>query len=312
MPIIDQKLRYENGKPNLIIARVEKRIKDIKSEYNASYLDFCRLASKKFNVYYANKYLGQGVFKNGFKFHKNRFKEYPRKIFSKIIFNKRRLKANGGKDWQVINKIRLYRITFNKYCSYKIFKKYMKPTYRIKNRQDFNKKIKKIRTKKAVFKPMRGAGGVGIIIAPANSIAKKIKRFDGLLQEFINTSQGIIGLCHSIHDMRILIMNGKIIQTYIRMPKKGSLLSNIARGGSMKEIKKSKVPLIVKKIAFEIDKKYFKKFGPRIYSIDFGFENGRPYIFEMNSQPGLPFKAWRMYYNIWHKELLKTLLSAIK
>ncbi|MBU0598456.1 hypothetical protein KKF61_05740 [Patescibacteria group bacterium] len=106
-------------------------------------------------------------------------------------------------------------------------------------------------------------------------------------------------------------MNGRIVQTYIRIPKQGSLLANVAQGGKMLEIKKSAVPKKAIKIAFLIDKK-IKRMGNRMYAMDFGFENGRPYVFELNPRAGFPYPQWKMYYHIWHKELLKTLMQCIK
>lgn len=314
---IKKTLRYHKGKPNLVVIHPPGTLEDYPfniPQYRESYLDFFKLAAKNFNVFYVrnkNKYRGQGSFSEGYQFKNNVFQLYKNKIYARIIYNKTTLYANGGRDWDIVNKWNLYKITSDKFRSYQMFKKLMKPTYRIRNKSEFKKKIIKINTDWAVFKPNRGGEGKGIIIGPKLSIIKKVKKFDGIIQEFIDTSDGIPKIINSYHDMRILVMNGRIIQTYIRIPKKGSYLANIARGGKMKEIKKKLVPKSVLKIVKDIDNK-FSKYGARIYAVDFGFEHNQPYLVEINPQPGLPYKKWKMYYNTWHSELLKTLLNAIK
>ena len=317
MPSIPEHWRYINKKPNLVILFGKGKLLDYPfniPEYLESYRDFFRLAQSKFNIFIVrgvNKYLGRGSFSRGYIFQNGKFKKYNDKISAKVIYDKGDIYSNGGRDWHIVNKQGIKKIAKNKYTSYLLFKKISKPTYLIKSKSDFKRCLKRINTNKAVFKPIYGYEGKGIIIDNKNTLIKKIKKFDGLLQEFIDTSKGIPGICQSYHDLRILIMNGKIIQVYIRIPKKGSLLANVARGGHLKEIGKKLVPSSVLKIVKHIDNK-FRKFGQRIYSLDFGLENNKPYLIEINDQPGLPYKKWKMYYHQWHKKLLKTLLNSIK
>ncbi len=331
MPTVTKSKRYFEGKPNLVTIHPPGTLKDYPfniAPYKKSYTDFFRLAEKYFSVFYVRdkkRHLGQGVFKQGYRFQQGKFIPYNAKIYARVVYNKTTLYSNGGKNWDVVNKWNLYKITFNKYRSYQLFKQYMKPTYRIRNKAQFLKTLPKIKTDWVVYKPNRGAEGKGIIIGPKKTVAKKLANFkldrskykfrrgayDGLLQEFIDTSGGIPNLHHTYHDMRILIMNGKIVQTYIRIPKKGSFLANVARGGALKEIPIKKVPRSAKSIALKIDTK-LKKYGARVYAIDFGFEDGKPYLFEINPQPGLPYPSWHMYYRKWHKSLLSVLLSCLK
>ncbi|MBU0598455.1 hypothetical protein KKF61_05735, partial [Patescibacteria group bacterium] len=52
------------------------------------------------------------------------------------------------------------------------------------NKSDFNRQIKKIKTKQVVFKPLRGSEGKGIIIADKKKIKNKLKSFNGILGFF--------------------------------------------------------------------------------------------------------------------------------
>lgn len=304
-----------DNKPNLVIIHPPGTLHEYPfdiPQYRKSYSDFMKHAERYFAVYYVRgkkTYLGQGGFRKGFRFHKGAFTPHYEPIYARIIYNKTTLYANGGRSWNIVNKWRLYQITHDKWKSYTIFKKFMKPTYRIKSRNDFNTALKKIRTPIAVFKPIKGTEGKGIVIKPKRIMTRYMKKYDGILQEFIDTSQGIPGIHRTLHDMRILIMDGKIIQTYIRIPKKGSYRANIARGGHMKEIEKKNLPQTIKPIINAIDKR-FKRYGHRIYAVDFGFENGIPYLIEINPQPGLPYPEWPRYYKTWHRELIRTLRAA--
>lgn len=311
----NQKLRYINKKPNLVILFNKGKLLDYPlntPQYLQSYRDFFRLAQSKFNIFIVRGkryYLGQGSFFHGYLFGGGRLKKFNNKIRAKIIYNKGDLYSNGGKNWHIINRQGLRKLAEHKFTTYKSFKKICKSTYLIKSKDDFKKYIKRIKTKKVVFKPALGFEGRGIMISNKSALLKKIKKFDGLLQEFLDTSKGIPNICPSQHDLRVLIMNGKIVQAYVRIPKKGSLLANVAQGGRLKEIRIKSIPGSALKIVNHIDNQ-LKKFGDRIYSIDLGFENNKPYLFEINDRPGLPYKKWKMYYNKWHRALLRTLLKA--
>ncbi len=330
MPTPPASRRFSHGKPHLVVVHPPGGLRDYPfsiSGYRKSYYDFMKLATTSFRVFYIRgkkNHLGQGIFKKGYEFKKNRLYLYKNKIYGRVLYNKTRLRANGGEDWAIVNKELLYKVTQNKHRTYQLFSRYMKPTYRVRNKQEFQKKLKKVTTDWVVFKPVRGAEGKGISIGPKKTFLQRMEqkkaniqrhsgqknKYDGLLQEFIDTSDGIPGLHDTFHDMRILIMNGQIVQTYIRTPKKGSYLANVAQGGSMKEVWKKQIPNQAKYIALKIDKQ-FKKYGARIYAVDFGFEQGTPYLIEINPQPGLPYPSWTMYYRAWHRSLLKTLLSAL-
>lgn len=308
-------IRSEKKKPNLVYLSNYGTLRDFPlnhKQYRYSTIDLLKKAERVFNVYYvrgSKRHAGKGIFSQGWKIKKGKFIKYNTPIAAKVVFNKAPLHSNGGIDWTIVNKWVLIKQMQNKYRTYQLFKKFMKPTYHITSRRDFSVALKKVTTEKAVYKPNEGSSGRGIIISKKELLKKKMKSFDGLLQDFIDTSGGVPGVCVGTHDMRILMMDGKIIQTYIRLPKKGSLIANIAQGGTMMEIPLKKVPTAALRITRTIDR-YFKKYGTRIYAIDFGFEAGKPYLIELNPQPGLPYKEWSMYYTAWHQGVIRILRRA--
>jgi len=144
------------------------------------------------------------------------------------------------------------------------------------------KKIGEIKSDTVVVKPRFGAGGRGVYIQGKDSV--KILKRDFLLQEFVDTSSGVKGLVKGTHDLRLVILSGKILDFYIRMPRKG-LISNISLGGRF--VKVDRIPASAKRMGRCVDKK-LRKFYPRFYSVDLLFDKyQRSWICELNAHPGL-------------------------
>ncbi len=309
--------RFYKGKPILVIAGVGdlKKYPLSSPYYRRSYKDFGMLASKTFSIFFVRAqggYLGNGTFLNGLYFKNKKFIPYRGLVRASVVYDKGNFHLQGSRDWAVVNKAKFNDIVKYKYRTYQALKKFYKPTYCFYNQAQLKRVLGKIRTKLAVYKPNRGYEGRGVVIVKKEKIFKLLRTIhSGILQEFIDTSAGVPGIYKGTHDLRITIMSGKIVQCYIRIPKKGSLLANVAQGGRVMEVPIKKIPPAALKIARFIDKK-FKKFGPRGYAIDFGFEKGRPYLMEINNSPGLPYKKWPLHYKRWHKGLYRTLRLALK
>jgi glutathione synthase/RimK-type ligase-like ATP-grasp enzyme len=195
-----------------------------------------------------------------------------------------------GMKYAFINKLTFTQLIDDKLTVSLLFSKWCKKNFLIENKNDLKKYLPKIKTKLAVLKPLIESGGKGIQIANGKDLLAKanIGR-TYLLQEFIDSSKGVPGLSRQMHDLRLVFINDKVIYSYIREPQAGSYLANLAQGGKLIIVPKSKLP----KSLFPIIKyanELFQAFNPRIYSIDFMFdENKKPWIVELNSMPGLFF-----------------------
>ncbi len=316
MPRYTLSKRYTDGRPNLVILHPAGTLGGYpfhNPNYKRSYLDLFAEAAKVFSVYYVRgkeKHRGQGAFADGYYYQQGKLRRHHQTIVAKVIYNKNKLRSNGGKDWAVVNPWKFYMITQNKYNTYRLFKKYMKPTYQVRHRTELRKRLPKITTRLIVYKPLTGSEGKGIVIGTSRDILRRVQKPAGIIQAFIDTRHGIAGITSGRHDMRITIMNGSIVQSYVRIPKKGRLVANVAQGGTLREIPGSRIPRRTRTIALSIDRQ-LRTFGPRVYSIDFGFEKNQPYIIELNPQPGLPYPQWKHYYAAWHRSLVKTLASAV-
>ena len=134
------------------------------------------------------------------------------------------------------------------------FMQYMPPTLVSENLNEIKNFFKK--HKSVVVKPINGFGGNNVILLKsfaANKIQKLLKIHNHLFfQKFLpGVSKG---------DKRVFIIKGKIVGAISRLPKKGSILSNMSKGAkarltklTSKEIRTSKVVgklLIKNKIYF--------------------------------------------------------------
>jgi glutathione synthase/RimK-type ligase-like ATP-grasp enzyme len=194
------------------------------------------------------------------------------------------------RKYPFINNLEFTRLIDDKLTTSLLFEKWSKKSWLIEDRKGFKKALEKIRGKKVVLKPLIESGGKGVLILKKEEIIKKAKvDSPHILQEFIDSSRGVPEFSKGIHDLRLVFVNDKIIYAYIREPKKGSFLANLAQGGSLtivplKKLPKSLFPII--RHANDI----FKTFEPRVFCVDFMFdEKGKPWIVELNSMPGLYF-----------------------
>lgn len=205
---------------------------------------------------------------------------------SKTDFEKISIKLAVAEKIPIVNNPIFDLICENKFLSYLYFKKYSPETF-ILNRKNLNKILKEIKTKLIVTKPIWGSGGKDVKIIPHQNL-KQIKKGQ-IVQEFIDSSQGIKKIVKGAHDLRIVIIDGEISYSYLRIPKRGTLIANIQQGGKMTNLENFQIPSAAKKIAKEVDKQ-FQDFLPRIYTIDLIFDKQqKPWLLELNSKPGIYF-----------------------
>lgn len=282
-------------------------------QYSESYLDFFRLMQHDFEIFVVrglSRYRGQGIFPVGYRYcGRKKFIFQRSAIPAAVIYNQGWLFAEGGKDWTVINKGGLCRVARYKDRTHSVFARYMKPAFRVRTKHECREALTRIASAYAVFKPIDGREGEGVVIAAKERLLGRLSSYHGLIEEFIDTSNGIPGLARSYHDLRVFMFDGKAEQAYIRIPKKGSLVANVARGGSMREFSVRRLPHNVMRITKAIDRS-LTRFGHRIYAADFGIERGRPYLIELNDHPGLPFREEPSYHHI-HKCLRRMFLTCV-
>ena len=127
------------------------------------------------------------------------------------------------------------------------YQKFMPSTIFTRNTDEIKKFLK--HQKKIILKPIHSFGGNDIyLVSKFNSrlIKKFIKKHGHIMcQKFLS----------KIHkgDKRIFIINGKIVGAISRIPKKGSFLSNLSKGGKAINTKITSLEKkISKKIAYDL------------------------------------------------------------
>lgn len=239
-----------------------------------------------------------GIFKYAWEFEKDTWNKVsyiqPDLIYDKTTTTPKtdRIKELVQKHCPVINDPIFTRILNDKINTSLIFPQWSKKSWLIRNEEDFVQHLPHITTSKVVLKPLTGSGGRGIEILEKDAI-KQTPCFDRLylMQDFIDSSKGVPGVNSSTHDLRLVFVNDILIYSYIREPKKGSLLANVAQGGTLTILSNEKIPLSINPIIAHANQA-FATFDPRIYTIDIMFdENNFPWVVELNSMPGLYFDS---------------------
>ncbi|MBR9691310.1 ATP-grasp domain-containing protein, partial [Candidatus Woesearchaeota archaeon] len=184
-------------------------------------------------------------------------------------------------------------------------------TFIVNTKKGLDIVLPELKTDKIILKPRYGTLGKDIVVVDRDNLPDKIEK-NTLVQEFIDTSKGIKGVTDGMHDMRLIMINGKIDHVHIRIPKKGLLTANVALGGKKVFISRKLIPKKARIIAGKIDK-LFKELYPRIYSVDFMFDaKGKPYIVECNSQPMIDKYAFGKFADLsFYDRMLDTIKKSI-
>lgn len=204
-----------------------------------------------------------------------------------------------GEHYPFINDLNFTQLVDDKFITSLLFSKWSKKSWIVKNNTELELALKNISSKKFVAKPVNESGGNGIFILDKNN-KKTLPLISStyLIQDFIDSSGGVPGVSHKMHDLRLVFVNEKLIYSYIREPQEGSFLANLAQGGSLIIVPKNKLPKSLNPIIRHANE-VFETFSPRVCSIDFMFdEKKQPWIVELNSMPGLFFTPAEKPYMI--------------
>ncbi len=181
------------------------------------------------------------------------------------------------------------RLANDKYGVARLLPQYFKPYQKVETVTELQEAISTIPGDMIVIKPNVGSGGEGVHILNKADISKIDIHYPAIIQEFIDNSKGVPGLSCTYHDLRLMFIDDELTYSYIRTPRPGSLLANIAQGGSMDFVPKEKIPSSLQPI-IDATRELFSIFPDKLYTIDTIFdETGKPWIVEFNSMPGMFF-----------------------
>jgi len=147
-----------------------------------------------------------------------------------------------------------------------------------KNTHDVDDLIRMVGGAPLVIKLLEGTQGIGVVLAETKKAASSvIEAFFGLgnnilIQEFIKESKGT--------DIRVFVVDGKVVGAMKRTAKEGEFRSNLHRGGTAELIKLSKAER-------ETALKSARELGLTVCGVDMLPSDRGPLVLEVNSSPGL-------------------------
>lgn len=190
----------------------------------------------------------------------------------------------NGDRLRVVDCLEFKKLAWDKWQTYQLLGDLMPKTVLMED-------VAKIAGDWVVLKPVDGLKGKGIYIGPKKDIFKftPLAGRKYLAQEFLDTSGGIKGITSRIHDLRLVVVNAKIVWSHLRTPPAGQFKANVAGGGELKEVETRLIPAQIREIAGKVADLFYRRFDNPIFSLDFGVgKDGRAFIFEINDQIGFP------------------------
>ncbi len=280
----------------------------IKKAVYIRFLELCAEAGWDAYVLTRKTYKGSGIFEGSWKLNSGNFEAISDPVKIDLVYDRSAgvsFPPEDDKSTIWVNRRDFKILCWDKWKAYAEIGEYMPKTELVKEKEELPEVLSRLKTDTVVLKPFNGLKGIGVYIGPksgalsfemnkqslAGLAGKKYKLY--IAQEFVDTSGGIAEITGGIHDLRLAIVNAKVVWSHVRVPPVGSLKANAAAGGVLTEVGLEKIPKNVLEIAEKIAKEFSEKYDNPTYSLDFGIDkSGKPYIYEINDQIGFP--KWEM------------------
>lgn len=234
------------------------------------------------------------------------------KVGSKHDYELFELKKSMAAKTKVYNDPQFRAIVGNKISQYMLFGEFMPKSFIANNTHDLCSALERIRTDKAVIKPLYGSGGEGIVIDEKKNLFGFTYTFPVLVQEFIVSENGIPGFSQKkeVSDLRLVFNNHRLEYALSRIAKEGSLFTNLHQGASGVMVPKNMIPQEVWEMVVRVQER-LEVFSEAQYSIDFIFDNkGKPFLIELNTTPGVDL-IYVLSAREINKENFKSLIAMI-
>jgi glutathione synthase/RimK-type ligase-like ATP-grasp enzyme len=287
---------------------------DFLLKYRKPYLDAISKIADLCLVIGEENYLGGRRFGNHFLYRSGEFLSKNNRIGADVIFDRTMgfgfPEDNPDMDKIVINSAAFKDAVRDKYNFSKYFPEYSPTTFLCKDRDELAKNIDSFSGDgPLVIKPLTGRRGEGVRVGSKKELIVPEHHYPVILQEFVET-MGQFMYPDRRHDIRLVILNGKIVHAFARFTNQDPYRANISQGGDYLELTYEEIPENLRqsaeKLATEIKDKYHNPF----YSIDFGIAADKIYIFEMNNKIGFP-ESDKKNFTLFRDELIKTIEQKI-
>lgn len=306
------------------------------------FLETCRKYNLKSAFTTSADIIGAGRCRSFWLYENKVWTKVQKVCFSKIIFDKfspTRVKIKNSRDLlfsskqiKPFNNPDLFDFCFDKQKTYERLDKFSIPTVTIKNNtkrgvstacKELSKQIEAHLNKndfsnEIVMKDRFGAGGLNVYKFKSGeegkmtTLSKKHKAVSFIIQPFVKFDKGLsTEKSSSPIDIRLIYLRKKIVQTYLRIAKQGEFRCNEHRGGLLKYIAISKVPLKVRTFSKNIVKRLNTE--DSLFALDFIISNnGNVYLLEANTGPGLDWNLSLKENEIEAKRLIRIIVKDIK
>jgi glutathione synthase/RimK-type ligase-like ATP-grasp enzyme len=340
----DRRAKSASTKSNDILTPFIKGSKN--ENYNIFYGYFLRTC-QKYNLKAAfattSDIMGAGRCSSYWLFENDKWIKVKKSGYSKLIFdkfspynerieNKRNLLFSSY-EVKPFNHPYLFNLFFDKQKTYNKFHKFMIPTVMIEfiTRENIERACETLKeliirhthkndfSNEIVMKDRFGSEGIYVYKfknSQYDEMISKVKMHKNtsfIIQPFTKFDKGYSYQNTKVSaDIRLIYLGGKIIQTYIRMAKKGEFRCNEHQGGKVKYISINEVPLSVMSVSEKIAKKLNRVHS--LFTLDFIISNfGNVYFLEGNTGPGLDWNLSikeneieaKKFINIIVKELVR-------
>ena len=257
-------------------------------------------------VRHQSSYLGSGQFSQSWELRDGQAIETGT-VKADVIFDKGMFISDGAVP--VLNCQEINEICTNKYKTFELWSEYCPETYLVNTDGEFDEALQKLPGGYKVVKPVDGLEARNVHIGSNEFLKEQHRTYPLLVQEFIDSQEGIPGIVSGVHDFRVALLNEEIVHCLVRTPAAGELVASTSRGGEMRVIEDiDKIPGEVLSLVEHIDRT-MALYGTRFYGIDLALVNGQPKIIELNSRVSIWDNKQNEVFATTKKKLAKVLLS---
>ncbi len=314
------------------------------ANYNESYsyfLDVCKSFDLNAGLTTSSDVIGPGTCDNYWTATDGQWSKINNRAKSTQIFDKisptsdvrtdERSLLLSSENIQPFNDPYLHALFFDKLKTYKDLPTYAIPTVGVRSGslKDITQSIEKLAKLIAkhpssvdfgstlILKDRFGAGGNHVYLISDrfdSSISKLMKNnpdIQFVLQPFLQFDKGFAYQKNqTATDIRIIIHNGKILQSYLRMAKADDFRCNEHQGGELVYVTEKDFPESVHLAASNIIKRINRPSS--LYALDFAVSNsGTVYLMEGNIGPGLDWDATKATNTRMGKQLITSIVSEL-
>lgn len=291
-----------------------------KEEYFEMYQEIIRAIEKAAIAVFIVRgasYQGKGRFNHGWRFESGELKKSTGPIQADLIFNRDDQNTIPKiYDCPIINHPDFDELCVDKIKTAELFPEFSPRTAGVHSFKEYKKTITDWSLKpdeRVVLKLNFETEGRGVHVLPVKKVTEYLYNDwnNILMQEFLDSSVGIPGLTTGLHDLRVTVVNGDPINSYIRIPKPGSFLANISQGGTGQSLGLDAVPKTVLAMVSAITAKV-RRYYPLLYAADFMNSPAGFKLIELNSRPGIQHPKWSDTYKKFNDAIVRMLVEALK